>query len=45
MHRDATEHRKGKPFLFAELRNGIGPQEIAEFIIREGGITLRDAAA
>ena len=45
MNRDATEHRKGKPFLFAELRNGIGPQEIAEFIIREGGITLRDAAA
>ncbi|OUD10606.1 urease accessory protein UreG [Marivivens niveibacter] len=45
MNRDATEHRKGRPFLFAELRNGVGPAEIADFIIREGGLTVRDMAA
>ncbi len=45
MERDATEHRKGKPFVFAEVRNGIGPSEIAAFIVREGGLVLKEAAA
>ena len=44
MERDATEHRKGRPFLFAELRNGVGPSEIADFLIREGGLTVREPA-
>ncbi|MFO7854381.1 MAG: urease accessory protein UreG [Paracoccaceae bacterium] len=38
MRRDAEAMRKGRPFLFANLRAGEGIDEIAAFLIREGGL-------
>ncbi|MEM7507295.1 MAG: urease accessory protein UreG [Pseudomonadota bacterium] len=38
MRRDAKEMRGERPFLMTELRAGAGPQEIADFIIRRGGL-------
>lgn len=45
MERDATEHRKGRPFVFAELKNGIGAKEVADFLVEMGGLTLKEDAA
>ncbi|HKK36372.1 MAG TPA: urease accessory protein UreG [Paracoccaceae bacterium] len=38
MRRDAEAMRKGRPFLFANLRAGEGIDEVAAFLIREGGL-------
>ncbi len=45
MHADAKTHRKGRPFLFAELRNGIGGAEVAAFIVAAGGLILTEAGS
>jgi len=38
MERDAKRMRGDRPFLFAELRAGKGVEEIAAFIVRQGGL-------
>ncbi|MFT6774296.1 MAG: urease accessory protein [Paracoccaceae bacterium] len=38
MRRDAAEMRRGRPVVFANLRAGEGVEEIAQFIIRQGGL-------
>ena len=38
MERDATRMRAGRPFLFAAIRHGQGVAEIADEIIRLGGL-------
>lgn len=38
MERDATRMRAGRPFLFAAIRHGKGVEEIADQIIRLGGL-------
>jgi len=38
MERDARRMRKSRPFVFANMRAGEGIAEIAEFILREGGL-------
>ncbi len=45
MERDATEHRKGRPFVFGEMRNGVGVDDVVSFIVEAGGLTLRESAA
>ncbi|WIV49598.1 urease accessory protein UreG [Marivivens sp. LCG002] len=45
MERDATEHRKGRPFVFGEMRNGVGVDQVVDFIVEAGGLTLRAPAA
>lgn len=45
MERDATEHRKGRPFVFGEMRNGVGVDQVVAFIVEAGGLTLRAPAA
>lgn len=45
MERDATEHRKGRPFVFGEMRNGVGVDQVVRFIVETGGLTLRESAA
>ena len=44
MRRDAERMRRGRPFLFARLRHGEGVAEIAEFILRQGGLGGAEAA-
>lgn len=38
---DARASRQGRAVVMASLRNGKGIEEIAEFLIREGGLTPR----
>ncbi len=38
MERDSTAQRRGRPFIFANVRAGQGVAEIAAFIAREGGL-------
>jgi urease accessory protein len=38
MERDAARMRGDRPTVFAQIRNGEGVAEIAEFIIRKGGL-------
>lgn len=38
MRADCTAMRRGRPFVFANLRAGGGVDEIAEFVIRDGGL-------
>ncbi|MEO0677135.1 MAG: urease accessory protein UreG [Pseudomonadota bacterium] len=35
---DAAENRAGRPFVMAALKSGQGVDEIADFIVREGGL-------
>jgi urease accessory protein len=44
MDRDAKKMRGDKPFLFTNLRAGLGVAEIAAFIERAGGLGPRAAA-
>ena len=39
MDRDARRMRVDRPFIFANVRAGIGVPEIAEFIERQGGLS------
>lgn len=45
MDADATRMRGGKPFIFANIRAGKGVNEIAAFIVREGGLRPLPLAA
>jgi urease accessory protein len=38
MERDAKRMRGERPFLFAQVRNGPGVAEIADFIVAKGGL-------
>ncbi|MGC8469899.1 MAG: GTP-binding protein, partial [Acetobacteraceae bacterium] len=38
MERDAKRMRGERPFVFANIRAGVGVAEIAAFITREGGL-------
>ena len=36
MEKDARKMRREKPFLFSDLKNGVGIEEIESFIIKQG---------
>jgi urease accessory protein len=38
MRADCETMRRGRPFVFANLRAGEGVEEIAQFVIRDGGL-------
>lgn len=38
MRRDSEAQRRGRPFVFTNIRAGQGVAEIAAFILREGGL-------
>jgi urease accessory protein len=38
MEADTIRMRAGRQFIFTELKNGIGVEEIARFIIDQGGL-------
>lgn len=38
MDRDARKMRGERPFVFAQVKNGVGVEEIAGFIVRQGGL-------
>ncbi|MBO0347129.1 urease accessory protein UreG [Roseibium limicola] len=38
MERDATRMRKGKPFVFANMRKGEGVDTVIDFIVEKGGL-------
>ena len=39
MERDTKKMRGGKPYVFANIRAGVGVPEIADFIVRVGGLS------
>jgi urease accessory protein len=45
MERDARRQRGDRPFIFTNIRAGIGVAEIAAFIEREGGLSLTSSAS
>ena len=45
MDRDATRMRGARPFVFTELRHGRGVDDIADFLIRQGGLEAAPATA
>jgi urease accessory protein len=45
MDRDARRMRGERPFVFSNLRAGHGVAEVADFIVRTGGLTAPTAAA
>lgn len=38
MRRDATKMRGERPFVMSNLKAGVGLQDIADFIVRQGGL-------
>ena len=44
MDRDARAQRGARPFVFAQVRHGVGVGEIADFVIRRGGLPGRAAS-
>ena len=38
MRRDATKMRGERPFIMSNLKAGIGVQDVADFIVRQGGL-------
>ena len=42
MDRDATRMRGSRPFVFTNIRGGIGIAEIARFVVATGGLAERD---
>ncbi|TYC53987.1 urease accessory protein UreG [Rhodobacterales bacterium] len=38
MDRDATKMRKGRPFVFANMRAGDGVEQVVTFIVEKGGL-------
>jgi urease accessory protein len=38
MDRDARAQRGARPFVFAQVKHGVGVQEIADFIVEKGGL-------
>lgn len=45
MDRDATRMRGTRPFVFTELRHGRGVDDIADFLIRQGGLEAATVTA
>ena len=45
MDRDARKMRGERPFVFANVRAGVGVAEVAEFIVRTGGLAPRPVPA
>ena len=41
MERDSRKARGGKPFVFADLKLGVGVQEIINFIVKEGFLAVK----
>ncbi len=41
MDRDARKMRKERPFVFTNIKSGIGPDEIVSFIQQKGGLNMR----
>lgn len=39
MDRDSKKMRGTRPFIFSNIKSGIGVSEVAEFIIKTGGLT------
>jgi urease accessory protein len=39
---DTARARGGRPYVMAQLRHGSGVAEVVDFIVRHGGLTLRD---
>jgi urease accessory protein len=44
MERDTRRMRGERPFVFSNLKQGLGVSEIARFIIEQGGLPRRDLA-
>ncbi|MET1025948.1 MAG: urease accessory protein UreG [Dongiaceae bacterium] len=44
MERDAAKMRGTRPFLFTNLKAGIGVEDVATFILKTGGLPLRQVA-
>ena len=44
MDRDAKKQRGERPFVFAQVSNGKGVEDIAAFIERAGGLAPASAA-
>jgi len=44
MERDAAKMRGTRPFLFTNLKAGTGVEEVADFILKAGGLPLRQVA-
>ena len=42
LQEDAGRSRAGRPFVMASLRHDRGLAEVIAFLVREGGLTLRD---
>ena len=42
MERDSRRMRGERPFVFANIRAGVGVPEIAAFIVRQGGLAATD---
>jgi urease accessory protein len=42
---DTARARGERPYVMAQIRHGIGVQEVVDFIVRHGGLTLRTDAA
>ena len=40
MERDAREMRGTRPFIFAQIKKGIGVEEVVRFIVDTGGLSL-----
>jgi urease accessory protein len=45
MERDSKKMRGERPFVFAQVKAGVGVEEIARFIVKAGGLKVREAAA
>jgi urease accessory protein len=45
MDRDAKRMRGARPFVFANVRAGQGVEEIAGFVVRTGGLPIREGVA
>jgi urease accessory protein len=39
MDRDARAQRGARPFVFAQVKHGVGVREIADFIVEKGGLS------
>ena len=44
LREDATRARAGRPFVMGSMRKANGIDEVVEFLVREGGLTLREPA-
>ena len=44
MQADAGKARGTRPFLFTDLRHGLGVDEIVDWLVQTGGLASRAAA-